>query len=191
MDITTLFILLGVLSGEEYLQEDISQGDHAWGTYRNLLSKGISEDIALAGLFHDIGHVPMVFRKNPYKYYSIYQGREIAGVMRLIDWLYDKPKIITVNNLEYGLRHHAAISKDLILWAGLSHRTAYVAGQHVNAKRYIVEKYGNSYRLSHASQMTLLHQGGPMAAHEAKSYEYNPEFEYIIMLRRAEDFSKE
>lgn len=70
-------------------------------------------------------------------------------------------------------------------------RTAYLVGQHVSAKRYLVatdKQYAES--LSPASQRSLARQGGPMTAAEAAEFESHPWARTAAQLRRWDDAAK-
>lgn len=70
-------------------------------------------------------------------------------------------------------------------------RTAFLVGQHVPAKRYLVavdDDYAAS--LSPASQRSLVRQGGPMTAEEVTEFESNPWSRETAQLRRWDDAAK-
>lgn len=73
----------------------------------------------------------------------------------------------------------------------LGPRVAALVEGHDHAKRYLVATDG-TYRstLSPTSVMTLEHQGGPMSTDEIVAFEAAPEFESLVLLRRADDDAK-
>jgi predicted HD phosphohydrolase len=70
-------------------------------------------------------------------------------------------------------------------------RAAWLAEQHVPAKRYLVAT-DPSYReqLSEVSARTLRAQGGPMSAAEVEAFSSEPDWEAAVALRRIDDRGK-
>jgi predicted HD phosphohydrolase len=70
-------------------------------------------------------------------------------------------------------------------------RVAYLVGQHVPAKRYLVA-VDNDYAasLSQASQRSLIRQGGPMSADEVAEFESHQWSQEAAQLRRWDDRAK-
>jgi predicted HD phosphohydrolase len=71
-------------------------------------------------------------------------------------------------------------------------RVAWLAQQHVAAKRYLVATdpaYENS--LTETSRRTLEKQGGPMSAEEVAEFEENPGWREAVELRRWDDLGKD
>lgn len=74
----------------------------------------------------------------------------------------------------------------------ISERAAYLVGQHVPAKRYLVATdptYGDS--LSPASVRSLARQGGPMTPAEVAEFQSQPFHEEAAQLRRWDDAAKD
>lgn len=71
-------------------------------------------------------------------------------------------------------------------------RVAWLAGQHVSAKRYLVAT-DPSYRegLTATSIRTLRDQGGPMNLGEVREFERHPQWREAVALRRWDDLGKE
>lgn len=71
-------------------------------------------------------------------------------------------------------------------------RVAWLAEQHVPAKRYLVAT-DPSYRdeLTGTSQRTLAKQGGPMSLGEIRDFERHPQWREAVALRRWDDLAKE
>jgi predicted HD phosphohydrolase len=70
-------------------------------------------------------------------------------------------------------------------------RVAWLAEQHVPAKRYLVAtdpEYRG--RLTEVSERTLLEQGGPMSAAEVESFRANPDWRLAVALREIDDRGK-
>ena len=69
-------------------------------------------------------------------------------------------------------------------------RIAWLAEQHVPAKRYLVATEP-SYELSETSRRTLEKQGGPMSPEEVAGFENHPGFREAVELRRWDDLGKD
>jgi len=70
-------------------------------------------------------------------------------------------------------------------------RVAWLAEQHVDAKRYLVATDpGYRARLSEVSARTLEAQGGAMSAEEVARFRTNPDWELALALRRFDDRAK-
>lgn len=71
-------------------------------------------------------------------------------------------------------------------------RVAWLAEQHVPAKRYLVAT-DPEYReaLSATSKRTLERQGGPMSRKEVEDFERHPGYQDVVELRRWDDLGKD
>jgi len=69
-------------------------------------------------------------------------------------------------------------------------RIAWLAEQHVPAKRYLVAT-DPSYELSETSRRTLEKQGGPMSPEEVAEFERHPGWHEAVELRRWDDLGKD
>lgn len=71
-------------------------------------------------------------------------------------------------------------------------RVAWLAGQHVPAKRYLVAT-DPSYKegLTATSLRTLREQGGPMSPEEVREFECHSQWREAVALRRWDDLAKE
>jgi predicted HD phosphohydrolase len=85
--------------------------------------------------------------------------------------------------------HGAAASRWLTPRFGA--RVAWLAEQHVAAKRYLVATDpAYSARLSEVSTRTLASQGGPMTAAEVADFRSNPDHRLAVQLRLIDDQAK-
>lgn len=74
----------------------------------------------------------------------------------------------------------------------LGERVAWLAEQHVPAKRYLVATDPAYERaLSDTSRRTLERQGGPMSPHEVREFERHPHWREAVELRRWDDLAKD
>ena len=108
------------------------------------------EEVILAALMHDIGHVV-----------GMHAGESVEGMGGC------------------GIPRHEHVGADFLMMCGFSSRIVRLVRSHVSAKRYLVWK-GPNYKLSEASKVTLGYQGGPMSKKEALDYENDPDFEIYL-----------
>lgn len=148
-----------------YIGESVSQLDHALQCAKFATDSGADEEVILAALFHDLGH------------------------------LVSHPALCWSKNIELmdglGTADHEKIGSYLLRKFGFSDKICDLVYNHVEAKRYLVwkcEQYAN--KLSSASKLTLQKQGGPMNDQEAKEFENNDNFQEILKLRTWDDKAK-
>jgi predicted HD phosphohydrolase len=105
--------------------------------------------------------------------HDIARAPAVAGIMR------DAPE------------HHHGELGSAWLTPRVGARAAWLAEQHVDAKRYLVAAEP-AYRagLSPTSEQTLAAQGGPMGADELAAFRANPDWEAAVELRRWDDAAK-
>ncbi|MCL4148633.1 UNVERIFIED_CONTAM: hypothetical protein GTU68_028272 [Idotea baltica] len=107
-------------------------------------------------------------------------------------FLHDIGHLIEDDTEELGAIHHEQGGAKWLTENGFSDRIVAVAGEHVNAKRYLCYKYA-SYRakLSEASKATLILQGGVMKPSEAAIFQKHPYFDDIISVRLWDEQAKD
>ncbi|XOV88073.1 MAG: phytanoyl-CoA dioxygenase family protein [Pseudomonadota bacterium] len=90
-----------------------------------------------------------------------------------------------------GVLHHEHIGAEYVRSMGLTAEIATLIENHVNAKRYLVQR-SNEYaaKLSSASIETLGYQGGPMSVAEAAEFEQVPLFQDFLRLRAWDEAAK-
>jgi predicted HD phosphohydrolase len=70
-------------------------------------------------------------------------------------------------------------------------RVAWLAEQHVAAKRYLVATDpGYRAKLTEVSTRTLVSQGGPMSEREVRKFRANPDWQLALRLREIDDQGK-
>lgn len=148
--------------GLEY-GEKVSQSSHAMQAGLLARAAGADDEMILAAFLHDIGHlVPLA-----------------------------EPTIPQATMGEYGMEAHDKIGEDFLSAIGCGNRLLAAVRGHVAAKRYLCFAEANYFdRLSEASKATLLYQGGPMKAAEARDFEQQAFFREAIALRRWDDDAK-
>ena len=107
--------------------------------------------------------------------------------------LHDIARAPAVAGIPYdGPREHHGEAGARWLIPRVGARVAWLAEQHVPAKRYIVATDAE-YRaqLSEVSQRTLVAQGGPMDAAEIDEFKSNPDWQQAVALRLIDDLGKE
>ena len=106
--------------------------------------------------------------------------------------LHDIARSPAVARVRYdGPRAHHGEQAARWLAPRVGERVAWLAEQHVPAKRYLVAT-DPEYRaqLSEVSAHTLQMQGGAMSADEIESFRRSPDWELAVSLRRIADFGK-
>ena len=107
--------------------------------------------------------------------------------------LHDIARAPAVAGVPYdGEREHHGETAARWLEPRVGARIAWLAAQHVPAKRYLVatdESYAQ--RLTPVSARTLAAQGGPMSAREIEQFEASPDWRLAISLRRFDDLGKD
>lgn len=106
--------------------------------------------------------------------------------------LHDIARAPAVAGIPYdGPREHHGEAGARWLTPRVGARVAWLAEQHVPAKRYLVAT-DSSYRaeLSEVSQRTLKTQGGPMSESEVERFRAHPDWELAVELRRIDDKGK-
>jgi gamma-butyrobetaine dioxygenase len=107
--------------------------------------------------------------------------------------LHDIARAPAVAGIPYdGPREHHGQAGARWLTPRVGARVAWLAEQHVPAKRYIVAT-DSDYRaqLSEVSQRTLIAQGGPMDEGEIAEFRANPDWEQAVALRLIDDRGKQ
>lgn len=89
-----------------------------------------------------------------------------------------------------GVKHHEKIGGILLRRHNIPEPIPTLVENHVKTKRYKVYRDPN-YKLSSASQKTLILQGGPMSEEEAGCFEQDPLFNWSIKVREYDDLAKE
>ncbi len=107
--------------------------------------------------------------------------------------LHDIARAPAVAGIPYdGPREHHGEAGARWLTPRVGVRVAWLAEQHVPAKRYLIAT-DPDYRaqLSEVSERTLIAQGGPMSPEEIAVFEAQPDWELAVSLRRFDDRGKE
>jgi 2-amino-1-hydroxyethylphosphonate dioxygenase (glycine-forming) len=89
------------------------------------------------------------------------------------------------------LAKHDTIGASYLRELGFPERVARLVEGHVAAKRYLCfKKKGYFEGLSEGSVFTLKHQGGIMTSSEAKKFEQDPDFSFMVKMRHWDEAAK-
>ncbi len=159
--VNEVFILFEKHGNADYIGEAISQLEHACQAAQLAEKEGFSEEVILAALFHDIGHLCEMNGEQPNMGgYGVMEHEKLGA-----DFLRKRGFSETVAKL---VQSHVQ-AKRYLCFAD---------------KDY----YG---KLSEASKKTLEYQGGPMTAIEATEFERDPLRNTIIRMRHWDETAKE
>ncbi|XP_070577883.1 2-amino-1-hydroxyethylphosphonate dioxygenase (glycine-forming)-like [Ptychodera flava] len=161
----SIFTLFRKHGCSSYIGEAVTQQEHAIQCAMLARKQGYSEEVILGAFLHDIGHMV-----------GIDQGFE---------------RMVT-GDIVLGSADHEKVGEQFLKELGFPESVTSIVRGHVTAKRYLVFKYQDYYnRLSEASKMTLVHQGGPMSKSEAEEFEKQPQFKAILKMREWDEAAKD
>ena len=161
--ISALFTSFG---SNEYIGEAVTIATHGLQTAYAAKQAGESDEVQIAGLMHDIGHL-----------LALEAGQE----MEMED----------ENGEGTGTMDHDIIGGDFLEKLGFSKNVSFVAKRHVDAKRYLCAREPDYYSaLSPASKTTLSYQNGPMTEEECKEFERSESYEFAARVRKYDDAAK-
>lgn len=156
-----VFSLFDKYGHDEY-GESVTQLEHAVQSAQLAAKEGYEDEVILAALFHDIGHLAA----------NEQESKSFMG--------------------NYGAMSHDKIGGDYLRHLGFSERMAQLVENHVQAKRYLTFKEADYYdKLSEASKQTLEYQGGRMNAEEAAAFEKDELFKLSLRMRHWDEEAKE
>ena len=148
----------------DYIGEPVTQIEHMIQAAMLAEEDGQSEEVILAALFHDIGHLIQLNNKN------IKNNEKMS---------------------KYGFKNHEKMGLNFLKDNNIKYPIPELVENHVKAKKYLVYK-DPKYRenLSDASKKTLEFQGGAMTEKEAEDFEQDKLFELSLKLRSYDDKAK-
>jgi len=159
---------------ESYLgeqEEAVTQLSHALQAAQQAHLYSDDEEIIIAALLHDIGHMILA---RPDVWDPAAKGEDVTD--------------------DNGLQseQHEWVGYHYLIRHGFSQKIADLVLGHVQAKRYLTYKDAAYYdRLSYTSRMTLIGQGGPFTAAQAQAFEQNPLYQVKIRMREWDEAAKE
>lgn len=163
--VDAVFDLYRKHGNSDYIGEAVTQTQHAAQCGMLAEKEGFPKEIVLGAFLHDVGH--------------------LVGLDQQLE------RMIT-NGVALGAKNHEVVGEKYLQDLGFPSVIVDFVRGHVNAKRYLVHKYADYHdKLSEASKMTLVHQGGPMTAEEADAFEKSPTFDAILRMRSWDDQAKD
>lgn len=156
-----VFSLFDKFGNADYIGEAISQLEHGCQAAECAEKEGFSDEVILAALFHDIGHLCEMNGDKPQMGgYGVMEHEKLgADFLRDRGFSEDMAKLV---------QSHVE-AKRYLCFAD-------------------AEYYG---KLSEASKKTLEYQGGVMSEDEASKFEKDPLFKTIIRMRHWDEMAKE
>lgn len=146
-----------------YIGEEVSLIQHMLQAADYARRHQYSDDLILAALFHDIGHMCT----------SLPQMN------------------VDTDTKSLGTVAHEHVAADILQICGCDSRVVELVRHHVDAKRYLCATRPVYHSmLSEASRKTLELQGGPMNIYESLEFRQHPLFSKMIELRHIEDSAK-
>ncbi|MFM1876665.1 MAG: hypothetical protein RL266_2402 [Bacteroidota bacterium] len=159
--VNEVFELFEKHGNADYIGEAISQLEHACQAAQLAESEGFDNEVILAALFHDIGHLCEMNGEQPNMGgYGVMEHEKLGA-----DFLRKRGFSETVAKL---VQSHVEAKRYLCFTDP--------------------EYFG---KLSDASKQTLVYQGGPMNVQEATSFEADPLCKTIIRMRHWDEMAKE
>ncbi|MBI1287687.1 MAG: HDIG domain-containing protein [Flavobacteriales bacterium] len=161
MRVDEVFGLFDRFGNADYIGEAISQIEHGCQAAQCAEKEGFSDEVILAALFHDIGHLCEMNGEKPQMGgYGVMEHEKLgADFLRERGFSEDLAKLV---------QSHVEAKRYLCFADS--------------------EYYG---KLSEASKKTLEYQGGVMTETEAADFEKDPLFKTIIRMRHWDELAKE
>lgn len=146
----------------EYIGEAVTQEQHALQAAKCASDAGADEDTVLAALLHDVGHL---------------LGCADASVAQMPGGI--------------GTKDHERLGASFLVSLGFPPKVAELVRRHVDAKRFLCWKNPAYHgKLSEASRLTLVQQGGPMGDAEAAAFQEDPLKDTIVKMRSWDEAAK-
>ena len=169
--VNLVFSLFDKFGSQDYIGEPVSQTEHMVQAAMHAEKDGQSDEVILASLLHDIGH--LVIFDHQEEQHNIPNNN-----------------ITTMGTV--GVKNHEKVGADYLRKLNIPYPIPELVEGHVQAKRYLTcinPEYHE--RLSSASRKSLQFQGGPMTHMESIVFKKNPLFQTFLDMRRYDDAAKE
>ncbi len=160
-NVSKIFHLYEQYGQSDYIGEPLSQLEHMLQAAHLAAQAGYDDEVILAALFHDIGHLTATDVPSAQMGEAGVADHEIIGARLLEEAGFSIKTVALVQSHVPAKRYLTYKYPDYL------------------------------ERLSPASQETLRYQGGTMSAAEADSFERDPHFELYIKLREWDDEAKD
>ena len=169
--VNLVFSLFDKFGNQDYIGEPVSQTEHMVQAAMQAEKDGQSDEVILASLLHDIGHL------------VIFDHQEEQ---------HNTPNNNITTMGKVGVKNHEKVGADYLRKLDIPYPIPELVEGHVQAKRYLTcinPEYHEC--LSSASRKSLQFQGGPMTHMESIVFKKNPLFQTFLDMRRYDDAAKE
>ena len=177
--VNIVFSLFDKFGNQDYIGEPVSQTEHMVQAAMQAEKDGQSDEVILASLLHDIGHL-VIFDHQEEQHNTPNNNNSNNN----------KANITTMGKV--GVKNHEKVGADYLRKLDIPYPIPELVEGHVQAKRYLTcinPEYHE--RLSSASRKSLQFQGGPMTHMESIVFKKNPLFQTFLDMRRYDDAAKE
>ena len=176
--VNLVFSLFDKFGSQDYIGEPVSQTEHMVQAAMQAEKDGQSDEVILASLLHDIGHL-VIFNHQEEQHNTSHNNSNN-----------NESHITTMGKV--GVKNHEKVGADYLRKLDIPYPIPELVEGHVQAKRYLTcinpEYHGC---LSAASRKSLQFQGGPMTSIESISFKKNPLFQKYMDMRQYDDAAKE
>lgn len=163
--ILNLYDTYGSAGYGDQIHEAITQTEHAVQAAYMAKAAGSDDEVIIAALLHDVGHL---------------RAFQLGTIERMGP------------DGNCGAKRHEHIGADYLKELGLPDRVCTLVRRHVDAKRYLTYSQPNYInKLSDASRLTLIDQGGPMSKEEAEAFDLDPMKKTILLMRTWDEKAKQ
>lgn len=160
-----IFDLYEKYGNTSYLGDPVTKSEHMLQCAALAEQRELPLEVVLGALFHDIGH--------------------LVGMDEDLDTM-------VTNETCLGAQSHEVVGERFLKEIGFPSTITDLVRGHVDAKRYLVFSNMEYYKkLSDASKLTLVHQGGAMTPEEAQVFSNSPNFNSILLIRSWDDQAKD
>ena len=177
--VNLVFSLFDKFGSQDYIGEPVSQTEHMVQAAMQAEKDGQSDEVILASLLHDIGHL-VIFDHQEEQHNTPNNNNSNNN----------KANITTMGKV--GVKNHEKVGADYLRKLDIPYPIPELVEGHVQAKRYLTcinPEYHEC--LSSASRKSLQFQGGPMTHMESIVFKKNPLFQTFLDMRRYDDAAKE
>ena len=181
--VNLVFSLFDKFGSQDYIGEPVSQTEHMVQAAMQAEKDGQSDEVILASLLHDIGHL-VIFDHQEEQQYNKTENNNTTNNNN------NKFNITTMGKV--GVKNHEKVGADYLRKLDIPYPIPELVEGHVQAKRYLTCINPEYYeRLSSASKKSLHFQGGPMTPMESIVFKKNPLFQTFLDMRQYDDAAKE
>ena len=182
--VNLVFSLFDKFGSQDYIGEPVSQTEHMVQAAMQAEKDGQSDEVILASLLHDIGHLVIFDHQEEQQYNKTVSNNTTNNNDN------NQSTITTMGKV--GVKNHEKVGADYLRKLDIPYPIPELVEGHVQAKRYLTCINPDYHkRLSSASRKSLQFQGGPMTPMESIVFKKNPLFQTFLDMRRYDDAAKE